>query len=411
MVSIENTLRTIFGRFSEMNKSRCDFFIELFETIPCVRGRMNFTNIARYSKYDESTFRRNYSKFFDWVKFNYYFLQIAIWGLGEETKEIIGAIDCSFVSKSGKHTSNLDKFWSGVSNRAKKGLEISLVCLIDVSNRQRWSFDVRQTPAGLSSKEGVDGNYTRTDFYIDQLQDCFAQLSRVTYYTGDGFYAKEKVINAFNIHNKHLISKLRCDANLNYLLDRDKNPDAHGNKKYDEKVNWKALNLDNWTLIGADEKYAYLRLYTQILYSPKFKCKLKVVFVWNTKTNTYVLLFSTDLMQDARQIIKYYQLRFQIEFIFRDAKQFMGLTHCQARDEDKMDFHFNMCFTALNLYQHQLIQENSSMSMNSLVRKAYNSKLIKILFDKLRSEPEFDGFFDLKHPIVQDVINLGQMRA
>ena len=76
-----------------------------------------------------------------------------------------------------------------------------------------------------------------------------------------------------------------------------------------------------------------------------------------------------------------------------------------------MDFHFNMCFTALNLYQHQLIQENSSMSMNSLVRKAYNSKLIKILFDKLRSEPEFDGIFDLKHPIVQDVINLGQMRT
>jgi len=289
MMSIENTLRTIFARFSEMNKPRSDFFIELFEIIPCVRGRMNFTNLARYSKYDESTFRRNYSKFFDWVKFNCYFLQIAIWGLGGETKEIIGAIDCSFVSKSGKHTPNLDKFWSGVANRAKKGLEISLVSLIDVSNSQRWSFDVRQTPAGLSSKEGVHGNYTRTDFYIDQLQDCFTQLPQVTHYTGDGFYAKEKVINAFKIHNRQLISKLRCDSNLNYLLDRDKNPDADGNKKYDGKINWKALNLDKWTLIGADEKYPYLRLYSQILYSPKFKCKLKVVFVWNIKTNTILL--------------------------------------------------------------------------------------------------------------------------
>jgi hypothetical protein len=155
MESIENTLRRIFARFSEINKSRCDFFIELFEIILCVRGRLNFTNIARYSKYNESTFRRNYSKFFDWVKFNCHFLQIAIWGLGKETKEIIGAIDCSFVSKSGKHTANLDKFWSGVASRVKKGLELSLVCLIDVSNSQRWSLDVRQTPAGLSSKEEI----------------------------------------------------------------------------------------------------------------------------------------------------------------------------------------------------------------------------------------------------------------
>jgi hypothetical protein len=47
--------------------------------------------------------------------------------------------------------------------------------------------------------------------------------------------------------------------------------------------------------------------------------------------------------------------------------------------------------------------------MNSLVRKAYNTKLIKILFDKLRPEPKFDIIFDLKHRIVQDVIKLGQM--
>ena len=410
MVSIENTLGTIFARFSEMNKPRCDFFVELFEIIPCVRGRMNFTNIGRYSKYNESTLRRNYSKYFDWVKFNYHLLQIAIWGLGDEAKEIIGAIDCSFVSKSGKHTPHLDNFWSGVANRTKKGLEVSLVSLIDVSNSQRWSFNAQQTPTGLSSKEGIYGDYTRTDFYIDQLQDCFVQLPQVIYYTGDGFYAKEKVINAFKIHNRHLISKLRCDANLRYLLDRNKNRYAHGNKTYDGKANWRALNLDKWILIGADEKYPYLRLYTQVMYSPQFKCNLKVVLVWNTKTNTYILLFSTDLTQDAQQIIKYYQLRFQIEFIFRDAKQFMGLTHCQARDEDKMDFHFNMCFTALNLYQYQLIQEKSSMSMNSFVRKSYNSKLIKILFDKLRSEPKFDVNFDLKHTIVQDVINLGQIK-
>jgi hypothetical protein len=208
-----------------------------------------------------------------------------------------------------------------------------------------------------------------------------------------------------------LISKLRPDANLKYLLDRNKYPNAHGNKKYDGKVNWSALNLDKWIFIGVDFKHPHLRIYSQILFSPQFKRKLKVVFVWNSRTLSYVVLFSTDLEQDARQILTFYQLRFKIEFIFRDAKQFTGLNHCQARDEDKIDFHFNMSLATLNLYQLELIKSDSTMSMNSLVRKAYNTKFVKILFNKLNSNGELDGFFDINLPDVQEVINLGQMKT
>lgn len=44
-----------------------------------------------------------------------------------------------------------------------------------------------------------------------------------------------------------------------------------------------------------------------------------------TNAQAHVVLFSTDLKQDYEQIIKYYSLRFQIEFNFRDAKQYWGL--------------------------------------------------------------------------------------
>ncbi|MGB0929223.1 MAG: transposase [Chitinophagales bacterium] len=132
----------------------------------------------------------------------------------------------------------------------------------------------------------------------------------------------------------------------------------------------------------------------------------------------YVLLFSTDVSQDARKIVSYYQLRFQIEFIFRDAKQFTGLTHCQARGEDALDFHFNMSFAALNLYQYHCIKPNSRKSLNSFVRKAYNTKLVKTLFQKLSIQHEFKGIFDqnpcllnLSHNIVQKIINTGQMNT
>jgi len=34
---------------------------------------------------------------------------------------------------------------------------------------------------------------------------------------------------------------------------------------------------------------------------------------------------------------------------FRDAKQFTGLNHCQARSQKALNFHFNASMTALNL--------------------------------------------------------------
>jgi hypothetical protein len=44
-----------------------------------------------------------------------------------------------------------------------------------------------------------------------------------------------------------------------------------------------------------------------------------------TGERAHVLLFSSDLSLAADKLIDYYSLRFQIEFTFRDAKQFWGL--------------------------------------------------------------------------------------
>jgi IS4 transposase len=69
-------------------------------------------------------------------------------------------------------------------------------------------------------------------------------------------------------------------------------------------------------------------------------------------------LFSTEVEQDPRQIVQYYKLRFQIEFLFRDAKQFTGFEDCQARDAVKLAFHFNASLTALNLAKLEAIEQH-----------------------------------------------------
>ena len=52
-------------------------------------------------------------------------------------------------------------------------------------------------------------------------------------------------------------------------------------------------------------------------------CILKTQLM--TQRKSHVLLFSSDLALDAETLIDSYALRFQIEFNFRDAKQFWGL--------------------------------------------------------------------------------------
>ncbi|QTR49300.1 transposase [Candidatus Thiothrix anitrata] len=77
----------------------------------------------------------------------------------------------------------------------------------------------------------------------------------------------------------------------------------------------------------------------------------------NGKTAS-ALLFSTDTDCAALDILRYYKARFQIEFLFRDAKQHTGLCDCQATQQEKLDFHFNASLTALNLLRLEDRQQN-----------------------------------------------------
>jgi len=400
MESIETMLAQIFARFGGAGKWNQKFLLELFSNIFSLQGRVNFTNLSRFSKLNECTFRRNFGKFFDWMRFN--LILFSLWGQSPQA-EVIGVVDCSFISKSGKASFGLDKFWSGVAGKAKRGLEISVFGLIDVASAMAWTLEVSQTPPGLCAAESGN-SYSRIDFYVEQMTYCLAHLKAIHYVVADGFYAKTKIFDALSLSGKHLITKLRPDANLRYHFEEEKRKSKKGRKpKYGDKVNFKQLDLSHWKQVGMDEKYPYLQLYEQELYAVQFKRWLKVVLLYNSRTNQFILLASSHTHLCARLLLKYYQLRFQIEFLFRDAKQFAGLVHSQARSQDKLDFHFNMSLAAINLAQVNRKLNPSVHSMNCLVRKAYNHKLITWLFEHLSSEAKFD----LNHPAVQKALDFG----
>ena len=142
-------------------------------------------------------------------------------------------------------------------------------------------------------------------------------------------------------------------------------------------------------------------LYHQVLNHVQFQRNLRVVLVVDTKHNRKAVLFSTDLTLDALTIYRYYKARFQIEFLFRDAKQFTGLTDCQARSQAKLNFHFNASLSAVTLAKLDARQQNgdtaSAFSMASLKRRAFNQHLIERISQHLaeghsleKSSPDYE---------------------
>ena len=371
--SITRILTTILHTIGVSNKRDKDFWINFFAVLLHMRGRKNYTNISRYGSFGESTLRRRLGQLFDWPAFHKALLSHVV----SPDSPVIGVLDCSFIHKSGSKTYGLDKFWSSVAGKSLKGLEVSVLGAVEVLSRRAWALDVQQTPSGVN----------RLDTYMTQLSRMLSHLPQIKYWVADSFYAKVKVFNLMNSQGYFLISQLRNDANLRYIEPSTQRRKPGRKPKWGEKVDFSELSL--WQYLKRDFIAPHLHLYTQELYSPQFKCRLRVVLVKNIKSGAYQIIASSNPKQDPRQVIAYYQLRFQIEFLFRDAKQFAGLEHAQTRKQQNLNNHFNISFAQVNLMNALQLHLPKITSKNSLIRVAFNTTLIHSLIHKLGLEPEF----------------------
>lgn len=127
-----------------------------------------------------------------------------------------------------------------------------------------------------------------------------------------------------------------------------------------------------------------IQIHTAIVNSVAFKRDIRIVYLLKTAGHTWqtALLFSTDTELSALELYQYYQARFQIEFLFRDAKQFTGLCDGQMRSEPALHFHFNATMTALNLLkledrQYTADRPRSPISIASWKIRKFNEHLLE----------------------------------
>lgn len=69
----------------------------------------------------------------------------------------------------------------------------------------------------------------------------------------------------------------------------------------------------------------------------------------DSQAQSHKLYFCTDIKKDWTWTLERYALRFQIEFIFRDTKQFAGLTHWRSTDKTKLENHFDLALGVVSV--------------------------------------------------------------
>lgn len=386
-------LESVLRHLKDIKKPQRTFVSQVLRVLLLLPGHATFRNLSRYSAYHERTLARWYGRDLDFVALN----KAAITAVVPPEHEQALVMDASFVPKSGKHTYGLDRFWNGSPSRAEKGLEISTLAWLDLTDHCAYSLSVEQTPpsATTSAPEA-----TRMDVYFDQLRRVVKahDLRFLRYVVTDGAYSKQKFVTGVRSLGLHQIGKLRADANLRYLSQGPKRPGPGRQKIYDGKVTWS--DLARFERLETEDKH--IVLYHQVLNHVQLQCNLQVVVVVHTQRNRYAVLFSTDVDLHALRLYRYYKARFQIEFLFRDAKQFAGLSDCQARSQAKLDFHFNASLSAVTFAKLEARQQHGNrdqaFSMASLKRRAFNQHLIERICEHLadgqsleKSSPDYEA--------------------
>ncbi|MEI6950856.1 transposase [Paraflavisolibacter sp. H34] len=375
--------------------------------------RLTFMNMQRWGGRNEKSYRSMFSKTFDWFSFNYEVVK-ACFG----NRKVIAVFDPSYISKSGKKTYGLAKFYSGTAGRALSGLEIGCLAFVGVSDHTALHALAVQspTPASLHSK-----GKTLVDHYVRVLSDHVEQIKALTpYVVVDGYFMKKDFINPLLELGLQIITKTRSDANLRYLY-KGKQKDRGRKRVCDGKIDTGRVDGRRLRCICSNKQRD---VFAGDVYSVLLQRKVLAAFIYykDPKTGQYKttkkgkvkpeIVISTDTALTARTMEAYYDLRFQVEFLIRDSKSYAGLDDCQARGKEKLHNHFNIAMTAVSVakaayYLSLNRKERAGFSMADVKMIHMNELIANRIFSILDVDPSSEKY----QQAYENCLNFGRLRA
>jgi putative transposase len=334
----------------------------LIEAVLAMTGRVTMLGISRWTEEGGSyrTVQRFFNTGFDGLRLHGFFIRHHLLTANEVV--LIGGDDTP-VTKAGKKTYGLDRFFSSLYGKAVPGLSFLSLSLISVSARQSYPVlteqVVKEAPKEekcpskgakqsgskqKGSKNKARGrpkgrrNRNRRDValspFLQFLQQALKTLLAligtelsVVYFVYDGALGNNTGVQMVRQCGLHLICKLRYDAAL-YLPYEGPYRGKGRRRKYGDKLDYRHLPV-RYLQSSTTDKGICTDIYQMRVWHKLFADPLNVVIIVKTDLHTQqtarVVLFSSDLDLPWDPLIDYYRLRFQIEFNFRDAKQYWGL--------------------------------------------------------------------------------------
>ncbi len=355
-----------------------------------VNGRMTMLGLSRWTEKGGSyrTIQRFYQSTLiwsaiHWVLFRKQFLRPA--------DEYIGAGDETVVSKAGKKTHGLDRFFAGLQQQVIPGISFFAFSLINVNEERSYPLQATQIiksaeekaaskakaeakkikpvdekkkrgrPKGSKNKDKqavvLNAELSRIQTALKRFIATLGAFITLRYVALDGHFGNYPSAWMVRQENLHLISKLRSNAALKTTF-VGKHSGPGPKPKYGAKIDVRKLDIHYWQEASFKDGLR-TDIYQGQFYNTEFAFPLNVVIILKTnlmtKAQAHVILFSTDLDLAYDKIIQFYSLRFQIEFNFRDAKQYWGLEDFMNVTETTVTNAVNLSFFMVN-FSHALLK-------------------------------------------------------
>jgi putative transposase len=350
------------------------------QALLAMTGRVTMLGLSRWAGKGGSyrTIQRFFNTTVNWSVLQWLLIRTHLW---ESDETWVAAGDDVIVTKSGKCTHGLDRFFCSIYSRVVPGLGFLSLSLISVKRRVSYPVILEQleqpqtspSQAAIEPKPQSQGkrgrrrgskNRNRRDVelspYLKFVQQHLKYLIKLIgtcikldYFVFDGAFGHHDAVQMVRQLGLHLISKLRHDSAL-YLP--YKGPySGHGpRKKYGDRLNYQDISEMYLKAVSTDNDIE-TKIYQLKVWHKKFADLLNVVVIVkaNLKTHkvAHVVLFSSDLDLSYDLMIDYYRLRFQIEFNFRDAKQQWGLEDFMVVNERPVYNSANLALFMVNVSQ------------------------------------------------------------
>jgi hypothetical protein len=241
------------------------------------------------------------------------------------------------------------------------------------------------------------------------FRDQLLQLSNII--VADAFFSKATFVQGIDTLGFELVSRFRDDVRLRYLYTGPKTGKRGRTKKFDGDIDLTNLKEKVFTTESYDWDGVEVTIHSAVVCAVSLKRNVKVVIVDfddpDKKTQTRKVFFSTDCSMSAKDVIDIYRSRFQIEFLFRDAKQFTGLCHCQSRNIEAMDFAFNLSLSAINVARAFGKQNKLNLSIADSKLLFHNALLIERFLSTFGQTPNLHKNPGQKEHYFKDLMLFG----